>query len=283
MQIAIFVGVFLLSAFIAISYIGSVADSGTPFFALSYALFFLVNGVNPDAQLAPPDAFISADGLASAIAGAQTIEFLGLALIILLFTLLIAASASYTRAMIIGVARDAKNEKRTGIIELFRAGRAHWFSSFKVFVPYAVLLWMLIVTSIPVLVMNVHYAVLGAPTPVNVWVVLRIIALISIIAYAAKTVFADGIIAQGSTRPLRESLVYFILHWKRGFGTIAMLLGALFAILFLDYARGYAMQYSVENVIAVPNAIWVIVSVVFFAIVVLWRLWTTFFVVRQVQ
>lgn len=276
MQLATVIGLFLFTAFLGITYVTAVANEGTAFFALVYALFFLFETVNPVAAMEPPAAFVSPEGLALAMQGARSIEFVGFALIVTLFILLVAAVTAYTRSMVIGVAANSVANKGTNIIELFRAARTHWLGTFKLLVPYALFLSIIIIASIPALILNIHYAVLSVKTPLSGWVLVRLIAIIFLAGYAAKTIFAEGVIAQGSSRPVRESIAYFLLHWQRGFQALILLIAAGASVLILDAARSYL------NLI-VPLWAAGVITLVFFALVALWRLWTTFFVVRLVR
>jgi len=277
MHLAVVIGVFLFTALATMWYIGGVATEGTAFYALIYALFFIFEGGNPAiANMEIPSAFISAEGLLIALDGARTLQFFGLALIITSFSVLVALVTAYTRGMIIGVAHNSVQNKRTNIIELFRGARQHWLPTFVALLPIAILSSIIVVTSIPALILNIHYTVLGVRTPANAWILVRLFTMVFLAGYVAKTVFADGIIAQGSKRPIRESIAYLLLHWRRGLATLALLIGAAGAVLVLDAFRG------VLNA-RVPMSVGIMMTIVFFAVVALWRLWTTFFVVRLVR
>lgn len=275
MHLAIVTGLFLFSAFLTVTYLGGVAEEGTPFYALMYALFFIFQSANPAiAGAEPPAAFISPEGLALALDGARTPEFLGLGLLITAAAVLIALATAYTRAMVITVAHESAEGKRTGVIDLFRGARSRWLPTFIALLPIAILAGIIITTSVPALIMNINYAVLGEQVPANAWTFTRLFALVVLASYLAKTVFADGVIAEGSRRPVRESIAYLLVKWKRGLGAIAILLAVFGVVLVLDRLRGAFLM---------SDALATIVTLVFFALVAVWRLWTTFFVVRLVR
>lgn len=275
MHLAIVTGVFLFASFAAITYLGAVAQEGTAFYALMYALFFIFQSANPAIVGAePPAAFVSAEGLSLALDGARSAEFFGLGVIITLAATLIALTTAYTRAMVITVASDATQRKHTSIIDLFRGARARFIPSFIAFLPIAIIAGIIITTSIPALIMNINYAVLGESVPANVWSVTRLFALVVLASYLAKTVFADGVIAEGSRRPIRESVAYLLVKWRRGLATIAFLLAVFGGVLVLDRLRG---------AFTMPDTLALVVTLLFFALVAVWRLWTTFFVVRLVR
>jgi hypothetical protein len=254
------------------AYVGAVTNEGTPFYALVYALFFLFDAANPNGQaIPPPEAFTDSEGLANALAGALTPEFLGFAMLIGVFALLVAAVSAYTRSMVVTLAKDEKAR----FLDLFRGARQYWARLFIVFAPTAILIAAFIVTSIPIFVMNVFYAINGAEVPFSGWIALRIGIIVLLVLYLVLTTMSDGVVARGG-RGIRDSVSRFFTETANSFATFGLLLGILFVMLVLESARAtFSPTLPVWGAYSV--------FIVFLALFVVWRVWTTFFVVHRTR
>ncbi len=267
------IAVSIISAISLAAYISASAATNQAYGDLAYSAYYIIelgNSGQPP-QGPPPNMFMSAEGLSSTINGVWTMQYFGLAAILLLITLILVAAYAYARALTLGLATDVMAGKPQNLFSMFRHARTLWLPCIWYVLPFALIVWATIVAAIPLWLRDLALDVIGTPSVVSLFDVLLIFSFVLLILLAAITVFAEGVIASGSRKPLRESAVAAALRPLRALGAIALCTLIAASFIGLDYLRTLLIYASSNFALSIA------LLILFVILVAAWRMWAAAF------
>jgi hypothetical protein len=276
--VVVAIAISVLTATALVVYANNTVASNEAYFNLiypiSYVMTFATTGVASDAP--PPVALLTEQGLQSAMSGAWTLQYAGLALVFLLSFLLFAASYAYARALVFGHIERVYAGEKPNLFAMFRAARTYWLPSLWYALPFAVLTWIAVMLFIPIWVRDIALPILNLPAQFGVVDALLIGIVLFGALLAALTVLGEAAILRGSRSPIRESMALATLHPLSTLGVIAVTSVVTAIILVLDWLRS-TLSVQLPNTISA-----LIVLFVFVVIVAAWRVWAAAYVAALV-
>jgi hypothetical protein len=226
-----------------------------------------------------PPAFSSTATLSSTVfAGVLSWQWMVLAFILLILIAIGTAAAAYTKALVLGVTRDAAHGEKTTLVSMFRAGRTYWLPTVRYYALFGLLLFCALIVIVPYYIYLLGTDIVQAfgttsSDPVAMNVLLFTFLVLVLAAFIARilTIFADGVITRGSKTPIRDAWKNVRAHPKGTAIVTSLLTAVAIAMLLLSEGIGF-LQLRFAAIA------WAF-ALVSFVLYVLWRLWATAFVV----
>lgn len=222
-----------------------------------------------------PAALQSTDTLQQVISGGVfSWQAAVLALLIAFFVLIGTAAAAYTKALLLGIIGPAVQGTKANILDMFRAGREYWPPVMRYYMPFAALILLGILVLVPVLTYMLGSLIATQGTqsalPVSFYFIVFIGALFILLRIAL--LFAEGIIIDGSQRPVPDSMRYTSSHMTLTLKVAAL----LFFVTVIVFATNESIAWIEGQQLAVISSLATLLGVVLYAV---WRLWVIAFVV----
>lgn len=277
LQFAFLWGSIYIGLLVTFTVMGALAATGGAYGAFIETVTFILNilagAAMVDGQL--PASVASPEALSQTIAaGVLTWQALVVGILIGLFVLAGAAAAAYTKALALGVIDHAVDKRRIDLIGMFRAGRKYWRPVFMYYAPFALLLWLALLIVLPLITYLLGHLVATQGMQSSLPAFFYVLALLGALFLLLRmgTVFVEGIVLDGSRRPVRDSLNF------TGSNVVSVL--KMVALLTLVAIAVYVLNEGISWVEGQRLAVISLLStIVGFLLYAFWRLWVAAFVV----